>query len=386
MEKVISGNYAAAYGAKLARPKFIAFYPITPQTTIVEKLADFCSAGELETKFMPVESEHSAMAACIGAANTGVRTFTATSSQGLALMHELLFWASGARLPIVMSNVHRVLAPPTNIGADQTDSFAQRDTGWIQLECESAQEVLDSILQAYRVAEEVMLPCMVCHDAFYLSHTYEPVDIPEAKVVDSYLLPYVPPFKLNSENRLTFYASSTACPATQYEYRYHAQQAMEKVPAVLKKADEQFHEVFGRRYGIVEEYYLDGAELVIVAAGSMVSTVRGVVEELRQQGERVGLLRIRMFHPFPKEEIRRLLKGIPKVAVLDRNISLGEGGILCQSIKSALYQTDQKPVIFGFIAGLCAVDITPDVIKDIADYALQQDSPEKDIIWTEVVM
>ena len=386
MEKVISGNYAAAYGAKLARPKFIAFYPITPQTTIIEKLADFCSSGELESKFIPVESEHSAMAACIGAANTGVRTFTATSSQGLALMHELLFWAGGARLPIVMSNVHRVLAPPTNIGADQTDSFAQRDTGWIQLECESAQEILDSILQAYRIAEAVMLPCMVCHDAFYLSHTYEPVDIPEAELVDSYLPPYVPPFKLDSENRLTFYASSTPCPATHYEYRYHAQQAMERVPEELRKADEHFYELFGRRYGIVEEYYLDGAELVIVAAGSMVSTIRRVVEELRQQGERVGLLRIRMFRPFPKEEIRHFLKGVPKVAVFDRNISLGEGGILCQSVKSTLYHADQKPVVFGFIVGLCAVDVTPDIIKDIVDYTLQQDTPEKDIIWTEVIV
>jgi pyruvate/2-oxoacid:ferredoxin oxidoreductase alpha subunit len=326
------------------------------------------------------------MAACIGAANTGVRTFTATSSQGLALMHELLFWAGGARLPIVMSNVHRVLAPPTNIGADQTDSFAQRDTGWIQLECESAQEILDSILQAYRIAEAVMLPCMVCHDAFYLSHTYEPVDIPEAELVDSYLPPYIPPFKLDSENRLTFYASSTPCPATHYEYRYHAQQAMERVPAALRKADEHFYELFGRRYGIVEEYYLDGAELVIVAAGSMVSTIRRVVEELRQQGERVGLLRIRMFRPFPKEEIRHFLKGVPKVAVFDRNISLGEGGILCQSVKSALYHTDQKPVVFGFIVGLCAVDITPDIIKNIVDYALQQDTPEKDIIWTEAIV
>ncbi len=385
MEKVISGNYAAAYGAKLARPKVIPIYPITPQTTIVEKLAEFTSSGELAAKLIPVESEHSVMAACIGAANTGVRTFTATSSQGLALMHELLFWAGGARLPIVISNVHRVLAPPTNIGADQTDSFAQRDTGWIQLECESAQEVLDSILQAYRITEEVMLPCMVCHDAFYLSHTYEPVDIPEAELVDRYLPPYVAPFKLDPEDRLTFYASSTPCPATHYEYRYHAQQAMERVPEVLRKAERHFYELFGRRYGTVEEYYLDGAELVIVAAGSMTSTVKRVVEELRQKGEKVGLLRIRMFRPFPKEEIRQLLKGVPKVAVFDRNISLGEGGILSQSIKSTLYHVDQKPIVFGFIVGLCAVDVTPNVIKDIIDYTFQQDTPEKDIIWTEVV-
>lgn len=385
MEKVISGNYAAAYGAKLARPKVIPIYPITPQTTIVEKLAEFTSSGELAAKLIPVESEHSVMAACIGAANTGVRTFTATSSQGLALMHELLFWAGGARLPIVISNVHRVLAPPTNIGADQTDSFAQRDTGWIQLECESAQEVLDSILQAYRITEEVMLPCMVCHDAFYLSHTYEPVDIPEAELVDRYLPPYVAPFKLDTEDRLTFYASSTPCPATHYEYRYHAQQAMERVPEVLRKAERHFYELFGRRYGTVEEYYLDGAELVIVAAGSMTSTMKRVVEELRQKGEKVGLLRIRMFRPFPKEEIRQLLKGVPKVAVFDRNISLGEGGILSQSIKSTLYHVDQKPIVFGFIVGLCAVDVTPDVIKDIIDYTFQQDTPEKDIIWTEVI-
>lgn len=385
MRKVISGNYAAAYGAKLSRPKVISIYPITPQTTIIEKLVEFCTSGELDARIMHVESEHSAMAGCIGASAAGVRTFTATSGQGIALMHELLFFAGGARLPIVMINVHRYLASPWSLGVEQTDSLAQRDAGWIQLECEDAQEALDTVPQAYRIAEETMLPCLISFDGFILSHTYEPVDIPDAELVDKYLPAYNPPFKLDPDDPALFFGSSTSSPKMTYELRYHREQAIQSVPEILKKAQDEFYELFGRRYNAVEEYNLEGAEIVVVAAGSMLSTARKVVTELQQEGKKVGLLSIRMFRPFPKEEIQRLLRGVPKVMVLDRNISFGEGGIYCQSVKSALYDIDKRPVIFGFIIGLGGVDITPEMIKRVILYTLRHDKPEKDIIWTEVV-
>ncbi len=383
MKKLLSGNYAAAYGTKLARPKVIPIYPITPQTTIVEKLAEFCSNGELDARIIDVESEHSAMATCIGAAATGVRVFTATASQGLALMHELLFWSGLGRLPIVLANVHRALGPPWNSNCEQTDSLAQRDTGWIQLECESAQEVLDTVIEAFYISEQALLPCMVCLDGFYLSHTYEPVDIPASELVDKYLPQYTAKFKLDPQNPLSFYASSTANPTTAYEIKYHTQKAMEKVPKVFERAEKDFSELFGREYGAVKGDYLDGAELVIVAAGSMVTTLRGTVAGLRQQGKKVGMLRIKMFRPFPRAEIRRLLRGVPKVAVIDRNISFGEGGIYYHSIKSALYGLDKRPAVFGFIAGLAGTDITPHTINEIINYTLRQDSPKEEIIWTE---
>lgn len=386
MKRLISGNYAVAYGAKLSRAKVIPIYPITPQTTIVEKLADLAHDGELDAKIVHVESEHSAMAICIGATTAGTRTFTATSSHGLALMHELLFYAGYGRLPIVMVNVHRALAAPWTLATDQTDGLAQRDTGWILLECETNQEVLDTIIQAYRVAEEVLLPCMVNMDGFYISHAYEPIDMPDAELVDSYLPPYNPPdkYKLGSGLALT-YCSGTADQSLYYEFRYRVQKAMERVPEVFDKAEKDFHKLFGRRYCAVEGYYMDDAELVIAVAGSMTSMVRMVVEDFRRNGKKVGMLKVKMFRPFPKEDIRRFLEAVPKVAVFDRNISMGDGGILAQGIRSALYNVDQRPAVFGFLVGLGGADITPNVIGDIMDYAWQQDVPKEDNIWTEVI-
>ncbi len=382
MEKVITGNYAASYGAKLARVQVIAAYPITPQTSIIEKLASFCADGELDARFIKVESEHSAMAACIGASATGARAFTATSGQGLFLMHEVVHWAAGARLPIVMAVVNRAAAPGWNIWTEQTDTLSQRDTGWMQFYCESNQEVLDTIIQAYKIAERVLLPAMVILDAFVLSHTSEIVDIPDQALADEYLPPYKPPLRLDVNDPHAFGGLLT--PGEYMEMRYKMQRAMEEAKRVVREADEEFGRLFGRRYGLVEGYRLDGAELVLVTSGTVASTSRDVIDDFRERGLKVGMLKIRLFRPFPAEEVRQALRGARKVAVIDRNISFGHGGIFAQEIKSVLYSDGVRTPLFGFIAGLGGRDITPQLIGQVLDYALERDEPPADIIWMGV--
>ncbi len=378
--KVITGNYAVSYGAALARAQVIAAYPITPQTQIVELLADFCAEGLLDAKFIKVESEHSAMAACIGASATGARAFTATSAHGLALMHEMLHWAAGARLPIVMAEVNRAMGPPWSIWTDQNDSLSQRDTGWMQFYCESNQETLDTVIQAYKVAEKVSLPAMLVLDAFFLSHTSEPVEIPEQGLVDEYLPPYRPQFKLDVHDPRAF--GGITMPGEYMELRYKIQKAMEEALEVAREADLEYREMFGRGYGLVEPFMLEDAELALVTSGTVTSTARLVIKELRSQGLPVGLLKIRLFRPFPVEEVRRHLAHVKKVAVIDRNIGFGQGGIFAQEVKSALYNVGGPP-LFGFIAGLGGRDITPEVIAEIIDYALRHDRPEE-LIWIGV--
>jgi pyruvate/2-oxoacid:ferredoxin oxidoreductase alpha subunit len=382
MEKVIMGNHAVSYGAKLARAQVIAAYPITPQTHIVEMLSEFCANGLLDAKFIKVESEHSAMAACIGAASAGARAFTATSGHGLALMHEMLHWATGARLPIVMANVNRAMGPGWSIWTEQTDSLAQRDTGWLQFYCESNQEVLDSVIQAFKIAEQVLLPTMLVLDAFVLSHTQEPVDIPDQELVDSYLPPYHARYKLDTSDPHAF--SSLVAPSHYMELRYKIQKAMEEAVEVARQVDGEFGEVFGRSYGLVEKYRLEDAEVVLVTSATITSTARVVVDELQQEGHKIGLLKVRMFRPFPAEDVREALAGASKVAVIDRNISFGHGGIFAEEIKSALYNGSHRPPIFGFIIGLGGRDVTPAAIRGIAEYTFEHDAPEGEIIWREV--
>lgn len=382
MEKVITGNYAASYGAKLARAQVIAAYPITPQTSVIEKLAALCADGELDARFIKVESEHSAMAACIGASATGARAFTATSGQGLLLMHEVVHWAAGARLPIVMAVINRAVAPGWNIWTDQNDTLSQRDTGWMQFYCEGNQEVLDTIIQAYKVAEQVLLPAMVILDAFVLSHTSEIVDIPDQALVDEYLPPYEPPYRLNVNDPHAF--GGLAAPGEYMEFRYKMQRAMEEAKKVAREADEEFGRLFGRRYGLVEGYRLDDAEVVLVTSGTVASTSRDVVDDFRERGIKVGMLKIRLFRPFPAEEVRESLRKARKVAVIDRNISFGHGGIFAQEIKSVLYNAGLRTPLFGFIAGLGGRDVTPQLIGQVLDYTLEHDEPPADIIWMGV--
>jgi pyruvate/2-oxoacid:ferredoxin oxidoreductase alpha subunit len=382
MEKVIMGNHAVSYGVQLARAQVIAAYPITPQTQIVEMLSELCADGRLKATFIKVESEHSAMAATVGASIAGARAFTATSSHGLALMHEVLHWASGGRLPIVMANVNRALGPGWNVWGDQTDSLAQRDTGWLQFYCETNQEVLDMVIQGFRIAESVLLPVMIVLDAFVLSHTEEPVDIPEQDEVDRFLPPYQPQFKLEPGEPHSFYG--LVAPEHYMELRYKMEQAMEESLAVAQRVGVEFGQAFGRSYDVVERYRLDDADLALVTSGSITGTSRVVVDELRDKGQKVGLLKIRMFRPFPVAAVREALAHAQKVAVIDRNISYGVGGIFAAELKTALYGAPHQPPVFPFVIGLGGRDVTPQSIHSIVAYAAMHDAPLEPIIWMEV--
>ncbi|HEK86527.1 MAG: pyruvate ferredoxin oxidoreductase [Candidatus Saccharicenans sp.] len=382
MKKVIMGNHALSYGAMLSRAQVIAAYPITPQTQVVELLSEMCADGTLNAKFIKVESEHSAMAACLGASLAGARTFTATSAQGLALMHEMLHWASGGRMPVVMGNINRAMAPGWSIWTDQNDSLSERDTGWIQFYCSSNQEVLDTVIQAFKVSEKLMIPSMVILDAFSLSHTYEVVEIPEQEKVDAFLPPFQPPYRLTPEDPHAF--GGLTSPDHYMEFRYKLQKDIEKVPALVEETGREYEKMFGRYLGQVDDYLCEDAELVFVTSGTAGSTARVVVDELRNKGIKAGNLRIRLFRPFPFEKVRSILSRIPKVAVLDRNVSYGHHGIFYQEVKSAMYGQPSPAAIFGFIAGLGGRDITKDDYKEIANYALKKDKPEEEIVWIGV--
>ena len=377
MKSVVMGNHAAAYGAKLAKAEVVAAYPITPQTQTVEKISEMVASGEMKAEFIKVESEHSAMAACIGASSAGARAFTATSSQGLALMHELLHWSGGARLPIVMTNVNRAMAPGWNIWSEQNDSLAQRDTGWMQVYCESNQEVLDTIIQSFKVSETVLLPTMICLDGFILSHTYEVVDIPDQKSVDAFLPMYEAKLKLDVDNPLTFGALNS--PEWYYEMRYKMHEAMIKAKSVIIEVNEEFNQRFGRKYGLVEDYRCEGAETIIVASGAIASTARDVIDSLRDAGESVGLICVRVFRPFPEEEIRNIVKDAKNVGVIDRNISFGHEGIFFTETKAALYNTPGPPITRGFIAGLGGRDVTPEDIEEMIHLTASGEADE--VTW-----
>jgi len=381
IKKVLTGNHAISYGAMVSRVQVISAYPITPQTQVVELLSEMVADGILDAIFVNVESEHSAMSACVSASAAGARAFTATSAQGLALMHEMLHWAAGARLPIVLANINRAMAPPWSIWTDQNDSLSQRDTGWMQIYVESNQEAFDSIILAYKVAEQVYLPCMVILDAFVLSHTSEPVEIYDQEKVDEFLPPYKPAVAI--EPGKAFGYGALAGPDTYMEFRYKMQKAMEKAVEIFEKEGKLFGEMFGRTYDLVEEYMMDDADYVIVTVGATTSTARVAIQELRKQGEKVGLLKLRVIRPFPFQKIREALKDRKKVAVLDRNISFGYHGIFYQEIKSALYPLKEKPKVHGYIAGLGGRDIT---VKDFIDiyHDMKNREEMEEIVWKGV--
>jgi pyruvate/2-oxoacid:ferredoxin oxidoreductase alpha subunit len=379
MKRVITGNQAVAYGVILSRVDVISAYPITPQTTIVEELSELIGSGRLNTRFLKVESEHSAMAALIGASTGGVRCFTATSSHGLAYMHEMLHWASGARLPIVLVNVNRAIGPPWNIWSDQSDSLSQRDTGWIQLYCENNQEVLDTILQAYRIAESAKLPVMVVLDAFVLSHTSEPVEIPPMEEVDQFLPSYCPKYPIDTQEPMSF--SVIATPEYFLEFRYKIQKAMEGVPEIAQKVDDEFRSRFGRGYGAIERYGKEEAETLLMTSGTVTSTSRIVIEKLIRKGYSVAGIKIKRFRPFPFEEIYEEIQGAKKLAVIDRNLSAGVGGIFAQELRASLYPREERPQVFGFISGLGGRDITPELIEEAIQYTVEHPRSEEEILW-----
>ena len=375
---LLTGNHAVAWAARLARPQVVPVYPITPQTPVLEQLTEFQAAGEFDAEVITPESEHSVMAACIPASLAGVRVFTATASQGLLLMHELLHYASGARAPIVMANVNRTLASPWAFWPDQTDSLAQRDTGWIQFYSETAQESLDTVLHAFRIAEGVLLPAMVNHDAFYVSHALEPVRVPDPSLVDAFLPAYAPEHRLDTAK-----VESWGNVVTQDMFCRHRQalgEAMDRVPEAALDADRAWRELTGRGYGLVEDYRCDGARLVVVTMGSMCGTAREAVDALRDAGEPVGLLKLRLFRPLPVALLRDALAGVPDVLVLDRDYSPGHGGILHQELRAALYGLAPAPRIHGYLAGVGGVNVSPERIVEFARRA-QAEEARPESVW-----
>ncbi len=367
IRKVVSGNYAAAYAVKHARVQVVAAYPITPQTSIIEKIAEFIANGEVDIQYVPVESEHSAMAATIGASATGARAFTATAAQGLALMHEMLHWASGARLPIVMVDVNRAMSPPWSVWDDQTDSLAQRDTGWMQFYAENNQEVYDGVLMSYKIAETVNVPVMVVESAFILSHTYDVVEMIPQELVDEFLPPRKPLYTLTDfDNPVSIGALAT--PNDYYEFRYKLAKAHEDAKKVIKDVGKEFGERFGRDYSsMIETGYIDDADFVFMGMGSLMGTVKQAVDLLRDEGYKVGYAKVRWFRPFPKEELEAIAESVKGIAVLDRNFSFGQEGILFNEAKGALYNTGARPLMKDYVVGLGGRDFTVPDVKAIAE-------------------
>lgn len=365
VKKVMEASMAVAMAVKAAEPMVVPMYPITPQTHIVERLAEFINNGELNAEMIHVESEHAAISAALGAEATGVRTFTATASQGLALMHEVLHIVSGMRLPVVMAVANRALSAPINIWNDHQDSMSARDTGWIQLYVESAQEAFDTILMAYKIAEnkKVLMPAMVCLDGFTLSHLWEPVDVPIQAKVRKFLPKYKPDHAyLDPKRPLTL--GPVAFPDSFMEFKYDEQKAMENSISIIKKTNAEFKKEFKRSYGngLIETYKMNNAKYALVCMGSVCGTARVVIDELRAKGKKIGLIKIKAYRPFPVKSLIQAVKNLKGLAVIDRDVSLGHEGALFTDIKSALYNKS-KAKINGFIAGLGGRDITKDHLK-----------------------
>ena len=368
MKAILEGSHAIAEAVRLAKPEVISAYPITPQTHIVERLAEMVANGELESEYICVESEFSALSAALGASCAGSRVYSATSSQGLLFMAEVCFNAAGMRQPIVMSIANRAVSAPLSIWNDQQDSIALRDAGWIQLYAEDVQESFDLHLLAYRACEDhrVLLPAFVCFDGFIISHTYEPVDIPEEKEVQAYLPPYNPLNKLDADDPLSM--GMYATPDYYMEFRYEMDRAMDRSLTVLKEAGKEFKNIFGRDYSeLIESYKLEDAEVAIVALGSICGTIKDAVDEMRAEGKKVGLLKIRALRPFPAEDIKKALSGIKKVGIFEKNISIGSRmkGAVGYEVKDAI--NDSSVQVLSYVAGLGGRDIRIRDIKKITE-------------------
>lgn len=359
----VSGDEAVAEAVRLTKPNVISAYPITPQTVAVERISDFVEDGSLKAEYIHVESEHSAMSAALGAAAVGARAFTATSSQGLLYMAEVLPYVSGARFPIVMMNANRTLATPWALLSDHRDSLSQLDSGWIQVYCESAQETLDMVIQAYRIAEDpcVMAPMMVNLDGFILTHTYEMVDLPGQKEVDEFLPAY------QTGNKMDLEDPKAVCYAAMNEYmEFHMKQEfdMRNAPSVIAGVDKAFGEKFGRYYsGMVEQYRCDDADVVLVALGSVCGTTRAVVDAMREEGQKVGLVKLRFMRPFPREEIMEIAGKVKAMGILDKDISVGYEGIVFTNINSSVCDLNTPPPRINFIGGLGGRNISKEDIR-----------------------
>ncbi|MDI9394362.1 MAG: pyruvate synthase subunit PorA [Euryarchaeota archaeon] len=367
---VVEGSYAVAHAAKICRPNVISAYPITPQTHIVEELSQFIADGEIPNcEYINVESEFSAISALVGASAVGARTYSATTSQGLLLMHEVLFNAAGMRLPIVMTVTNRAVSAPINIWNDHQDAIAQRDTGWLQIYAEDVQEAADLIPQIFKISEDkdVLLPGMACMDGFILSHVYEPVVLLEQDLTDEFLPRYEPEYVLDPKNPITF--GAFADPSTYTEFRYLQEKAMQAALPKIEAVSREFAEIFGRDHGgLIDAYQLEDAEVIIMAMGSLVGTLKDVVDEYRANGEKLGILKIRSFRPFPKMQIRKALAKANVVVVLDKNISIGTNeGALFTETKASMYNSRCDIPIIGYTLNHGGRDVPVELVRKIIE-------------------
>ncbi len=352
-------SIAISEAVKLAKAEVIAAYPITPQTHIVEHLAELVANGEMNAEYIPVESEHSAMSACLGSEATGARTFTATAGQGLELMHEVVYVAASMRLPIVMAVANRALSSPLSVWGDHSDVMAVRDVGWIQIFVENGQEAVDNTLCAFRMGEDprVLLPVMVHVDGFHLSHMVEPIMLPEQSEVDKFLAPFNYPFPLNPKKPVSM--GDFAPPVIFTEAKWAQEVQLEKSKDAILQVWKEFGSQFGRHYNPVECYRCDDCDTMLMTMGSFSETAMTTIDKMRSAGKKVGLFRIRLWRPFPYQELRETLGEAKTLIILDRAISLGFSGPVASEVKSALYPLTKKPKIVSFVGGLGGRDISP---------------------------
>ncbi len=370
MMRVAEGSYAIADAVRCCSPDVVSVYPITPQTHIVEHLSQLVANGELDCEYINVDSEFSSLSSLIGASAAGARTYTSTTSQGLALMFEVLYNASGMRLPIVMTTVNRALSAPLSIWNDQQDTFGVRDSGWIQLYAENVQEVMDLTPQLYRISEDpdILTPSMACMDGYILTHVYEPVEFLDPGLVKEILPPFSPVNVLDPEDPKTF--GAFADPSWFTEFRYLQYKAMERALDLIGKVDKEFEETFGRGYGgLIDTYQADDAEILLVSLGSIVGTIKDAVDVLRKEGIKVGLVKIRSYRPFPVEALKEALKDASVVAVIEKDVSVGYQSALLTDIKGALYNTSIRVPIVGFAVGLGGRDVAMKQIRKIVENA-----------------
>jgi pyruvate ferredoxin oxidoreductase alpha subunit len=371
----LNGDEATAYAAKQVNPDVVAAYPITPQTIIVERFSEYVANGEVETEFVPVESEHSAMSSCVGAEAAGARAFTATAANGLALMWEILYIASSLRLPIVMAVANRALSGPINIHNDHSDTMGARDSGWIQIYCENAQEVYDATIMAWRIGEhlDVQLPVMVCLDGFTLSHTMENVLTLPDEAVQKFIgeRPFIEveghmgegEFRLNPEMPLTM--GPLDLQDFYYEHKMQQVEAMEQALKHIKEIDDEYGSLSGRSYKYVEPYLMDDAEVALIGMGSMTGTIRYMVDELRAEGVKAGMIKLRLFRPFPVEEIKKAVGDTPVLGVMEKCVSFGApASPLMEELMTAYYRDEEKPLMANYVVGLGGRDVSPDMIRE----------------------
>ena len=399
---VLNGNHAAAHACRQSKVQVVAAYPITPQSPVTEKISEFVGDGEMDAQYVTVESEHSAITVCIAASTTGARVFTASSANGLALMHEQIHWAAGARLPIVLACVNRAVAAPWNVWTDEQDSISQRDTGWIQLYCEDNQEIYDTIIQAYKLAEKVYCPVFVCYDGYILSHTLMPLLIEDQKKIDGFLPPYKPHTKLDPEdptimNLVTFpwVRHDPDKPGIERfggypEIRFGLQESLLTVPKEFLKIDKEFGKIFGRSYGIIKEYKCEDAEYIIFGLGTLITEAQISADLLRKEGYKVGVLSLKLFRPFPRDFLINYVKKLDKVkaiAVFDRNLSYGYEGALCSDFKAALYTGNLHVPIHNYLAGIGGRDVTYNQIAEATMKTIKQveeGKMDKEAEWLNV--